>query len=154
MPNVKTESRFARSNNVRVCYRCSYGAFTKRAAGKVSSKWCTRMERQCLGDKRHHGKLCTDARVVFNIVTLRAQCLPRITTEHSTLLKTLQLVFEFVLLCFIFIVSLFEWLNDLSHTSWMRKQCSVVQNLQFLVLSFDIKYYSWILRILIPNECF
>lgn len=86
------------------------------------------MERQCLGDKRHHSMLCSDARVVFNIVTLRAQCLPRITTEHSTLLKTLQL---FVLLRFIFTVSLFEWLNDLSHTSWLRKQCPVVKNLRF-----------------------
>lgn len=110
------------------------------------------MERQCLGDKRHHGMLCTDAHVVFNIATSRVQCLPRITTRHSTLLKTLQLVFEFVLLFFIFTVSLFEWLNDLSHTSWMRKQCPVVKNVQFLVLSFDIKYYFWILRILIPNE--
>lgn len=108
------------------------------------------MERQCLGDKRHHGKLCTNARVVFNIVTLHVQCLPRITTQHSTLLKTLQLV----LLRFIFTVSLFEWLNDLSHTSWMRKQCPVVKNLQFLVLTFDIEYYLWILRILIQNELF
>lgn len=98
------------------------------------------MERQCLGDKRHHGKLCTDAGVVFNIVTLRVQCLPRITTQHSTLLKTLQLVFEFVLLRFIFTVSLFEWLNDLSHKSWMRKQCPVVKNVQFLVLSFTSNY--------------
>lgn len=88
------------------------------------------MERQCLGD----GKLCTDARVVFNIVTLRVLCLPRITTEHSTLLKTLQLVFEFVLSCFIFAGSLFEWLNDLPHTKWMRKQCPIVKHFQFLVL--------------------
>lgn len=70
------------------------------------------MERKCFGDKRHHGMLCTDARVVFNIVTLRVECLPRITTQHSTLLKTFQLVFEFVLLCFIFTVSLFDWLKD------------------------------------------